>query len=181
MPNIRDFSSSNEFQPPTRTIDSDAPQGMRQELIDLFYNLVEHNNTLLREERLYQIICQSLGVRASGNPYGGYRYAAGRDLGNSDWRRAYDLICRLWPEFLRIEVTADYHHGVNRILSAYGVVWELSDEGHIQRHLPLEVQPLISATIAELNATRFAPALALLNAARDAFNPSSAVQKLKVN
>jgi hypothetical protein len=167
---FRDFSSSDEFQPPFRSIDSDAPLGMRQELIDLIFHIVEHNSPPLNEERMHRIICQSLGERASGQPYGGYRYAAGRDLSRTDWIKVYDLICRLWPEFQSAGVSEDYRQGVNRILSGYGVVWELNAEGQLQRHLPLGPQRLVDAAISELRAPRFAPALTLFNAARDAFD-----------
>jgi hypothetical protein len=59
---------------------------------------------------------------------------------------------------------------VNRILSGYGVVWELNDEGRLQRYMPREAQKLVHAAIAELRNARFAPALELFNAARDAFD-----------
>lgn len=170
MSHFRGFSSSDEFPQPVRNIDSDAPQAMRQELIDLIFHLTEHNSPPLSEERMHRIICQSLGERASGQPYGGFRYAAGRDLGGADWKRVYDLICRLWPEFQSVGVAGDYRQNVNRILSSYGVVWELNEQGRLQRHLPTQAQVMIAAAIAELNQPRFAPALILFNAAQDAFD-----------
>lgn len=138
MTNFRDFSSSDECQSVARTIDADAPLEMRQELIDLIFHIAEHNSSDLSDERMHRIICQSLGEGASGKPYGGFRYAAGRDLNNPDWPRVYDLICRIWPEFKKLGIkkivtgpsmevvhkgpVIDYREGVNRILSAYGVV-----------------------------------------------------------
>lgn len=170
MTHFRDFSSSDEFQPAVRNIDSDAPAGMRHELIDLIFHLAEHNSPPLTDKRMHRIICQSLGAPASGQPYGGFRYAAGRDLGKADWHRVYDVICRLWPEFEGAGVTEEYRQGANRILAAYGVVWELTEEGRLQRHLPTPAQTLVAAAITELRYPRFAPALTLLNAARDAFD-----------
>lgn len=170
MTHFRDFSSSDEFQPAVRNIDSDAPAGLRQELIDLIFHLAEHNSPPLIDERMHRIICQSLGVSASGQPYSGFRYAAGRDLRKADWHRVYDVICRLWPEFESAGVTGEYRQGVNRILAAYGVVWELTQEGRLQRHLPTPAQTMVAAAITELRDPRFAPALTLLNAARDAFD-----------
>ena len=70
----------------------DAQQPMRQELIDLFFGLCEQNPDSVSAERIHRIACQGLGVRASGNPYGGYRYAVGRDIGGVEWPRIYDLI-----------------------------------------------------------------------------------------
>ena len=170
MTHFRDFTSSEEFPPTVRNVDSDAPSGMRQELIDLVFHLTEHNSPPLIDERMHRIICQSLGVSASGQPYSGFRYAAGRDLGKADWHRVYDVICRLWPEFESAVVTGEYRQGVNRILAAYGVVWELTEEGRLQRHLPTPAQTMVAAAITELRDPRFAPALTLLNAARDAFD-----------
>ena len=117
-----------------------------------------------------RIICQSIGTPASGQPYGGFRYAAGRDLGKIHWLMVYDLICRLWPEFELADVIDEYRQGVNRILSGYGVVWELSEKGHLKRHLPSPAQSLVDTAITQLTAPRFAPALALMNAAQDAFD-----------
>lgn len=62
MNHFRDFSSSEEVEPPIRNIDSDAPHGMRQELIDLAFHLVEHNPSSLNEGLLYRVVCQSLGI-----------------------------------------------------------------------------------------------------------------------
>jgi hypothetical protein len=170
MTHFRDFTSSEEFQPIVRNVDSDAPIGMRQELIDLIFHLTEHNSPPLDVELMHRIICQSIGTHASGQPYGGFRYAAGRDLGRAEWPRVYDLICRLWPEFESSGISEKYYQGVNRILSGYGVVWELTQRGRLQRHLPASAQSLVETAISQLTAPQFAPALALMNAARDAFD-----------
>src|ERR1039457_3385468 len=87
MMGFREFSSSAEVGPIVRNIDSDAPLGMRQELVDLIFYLAEHYPHQPNPERLQKIICQSIGVSASGQPYGGYRYAAGRDLSKASWLR----------------------------------------------------------------------------------------------
>lgn len=170
MSNFREFSSSDEVERPVRNIDSDAPDGMRQELIDLFFHLAEHNSPPLNEGIMHRIVCQSLGERASGQPYGGFRYAAGRDFAKAHWQRVYDVICRLWPEFTKAEVGHEYRQGVNRILAGYGIVWELTEEGRLERHLLPPAQSLVATAITELREPRFAPALALLNAAREAFD-----------
>jgi len=170
MTHFRDFTSSEQFPPKIRNVDSDAPSGMRQELIDLVFYLAEHNSPPLGVELMHRIICQSIGTHASGQPYGGFRYAAARDLGRADWPRVYDLICRLWPEFEAIGITDEYCQGVNRILSGYGIVWELTEKGRLQRHLPTPAQLLVETAIAQLTAPQFAPALSLMNAARDAFD-----------
>lgn len=170
MTYFRDFSSSEEIKPKVRDIDSDAPLGMRHELTDLDFHLVEYNSPPLSEERMYRIISQSLGKRTSGQPYGGFRYAAGRDLAEADWPRVYDLICRLWLEFVQAGVTEQYRQGVNRILSGNGVIWELSQEGRLERVLPAPAQTMLMCAIANLSIPRFSPALALFNAARDAFD-----------
>jgi len=115
--NFREFSASDEVKRACPRHYSDAPDGMRQELIDLFFYLVEHNSSPLNEGIMHRIVCQSLGEIASGHPYGGFRYAAGRDFAKADWQRVYDVICRLWPEFTKAEVGHEYRSGVNRILA----------------------------------------------------------------
>lgn len=170
MSHFRDFSATNDSSPPVRNIDSDAPAGLRHELVDLIFHLAEHNSPPLNEGRMHKIICQSLGVSASGQPYGGFRYAAARDLANANWQRVYDVICRLWPEFLNAGLISQYFQGVNRILAGYGIIWELTETGRLQRHLPAQAQSLVSAAITELGHPRYAPALKLFKDARDAFD-----------
>lgn len=89
------------------------------------------------EARLHKIITQSLGFAASGQPYGGFRYAAGRDINKAEWPRVYDLICRLWAELPGV-LRPDYRTGVNRILAGYRVVWDLGEDGQLHRVLPVE-------------------------------------------
>jgi hypothetical protein len=81
---FREFSSSDHFSPPLRNIDNDAPEPMRQELVDLIFHLVEQHFPPLSDDRLYRIVCQSLGVKTSGQPYAGYRHAVGRDIAGVD-------------------------------------------------------------------------------------------------
>ncbi len=170
MTHFRDFTSSKELSPKIRNVDSDAPAGMRQEIIDLVFHITEHNSSFLDDGLIHRIICQSIGAHASGQPYGGFRYAAGRDLGKAEWPRVYDLICRLWPEFENAGLNEEYRQGVNRILTGYSVVWELTETGRLQRYLPDHAQPLVEAAITQLSTPNFVPALDLMNDARDAFD-----------
>lgn len=168
---FRDFSLSDEQIPPVRNVDSDAPEGMRNELLDLFFHFAEHHNSsTFNPDLLYRIICQSLDKRASGQPYSGYRYASGRDLGSANWHRVYDLICRLWPEFVKAGIKEEYRNGVNRILNAYGIVWELNESGQLRRVLPIEVNSQIAAAMAELSSQNYSSARTLLHTALDAYN-----------
>jgi hypothetical protein len=166
---IRGFSSQAGHTAGTRDLE-DAPQPMRQELVDLFFGLAEHNHEEVPPEHIYRVICQSLGINASGAPYSGYRYAAGRDVRGVDWPRMYDLISRLWPDFDRQGFGRQFRDGVNRILAAHGVAWELGGDGYLHRVLPIAAQVQISDAFAELNDPRYAPALALFIAARDAYD-----------
>lgn len=167
MASIRNFSSSQGLNPSVRNIDNDAPQKMRQELIDLFFNVAEQ---FIPENHLYSVISQSIGVRRSANPQAGIRHAAGRDIANVDWNRVYDLICRLWPEFNKVGYYDEYREGVNRILSGYGVVWDLDEDGYLKRVLPPSAQSQIESAIQELSQSRFEPASRLFNDARDAYD-----------
>lgn len=148
----------------------DAPRPMRQELVDLFFTLAEHSPEEVPPEHIYRATVQSLGIDASGNPYGGYRYATGRDIRNVDWPRVYDLIMRLWPDFDRHALGRQYREGVNRILAAHMIAWDLDEEGRLCRILPTEAIHQVAAALRELQAERFAPALELFNAARNAYD-----------
>jgi len=101
----------------------------------------------------------SLGVGAAGQPYGGHRYAAGRDIGRVNWPRVYDLISRLWPIYGQAQLAEAYREGVNRILAAHGVAWDLGEDGRLRRALPVPAQAQINAVFVELSDPRFAPAL----------------------
>jgi len=172
MGGIRNFTGPEGHFPAVRDIDNDAPQQMRQELIDHVFGLAEREPDVITADRLYRVIGQSLGVGVSGNPYAGYRYASGRDIRGVDWPRVYDLICRLWPEFGRVVVGFQeiYREGVNRILAAYGIAWDLGADGRLHRVLPAAAQAQIEAAITELSDPAYAPALPLFNAARDAYD-----------
>jgi hypothetical protein len=166
---IRDFSMQQGDVPPGRNVE-DAPEPMRQELIDLFFGLAEESNGAVPGERLHRVVCQSLGVGAAGQPYGGYRYATGRDIGRVNWPRVYDLISRLWPIYEQAQLAVVYREGVNRILAAHGVAWDLGEDGRLHRALPAPAQAQINAAFIELREPRFAPALQLFNAASDAYD-----------
>jgi hypothetical protein len=166
---VRDFNFNAGANPPIRNVE-DAPAPMRQEFVDLVFGLAEQNPHAVGEQRLHRIIAQSLGVGAAGQPYAGFRYAAGRDGGRAEWRRVYDLIARLWPEFNAAGLAEQYREGVNRILAAYGCAWDLSVQGHLERVLPVAAQAMVAAAFAELSNPAYAPALQLLNAARDAYD-----------
>ena len=170
MSHIRDFTD-RERPTVARNLE-DAPQEMRQELIDLFFRLVEHLDDwrLFPRGRLYQIISQSLGVRAAAEPRGDFRDFAGQVVERVEWPRVYDLISRLWVEYSSIEMANEFREGVNRILAGYGSAWELVADGRLQRVLPVPAQEQVEATFAELRAPGYAAALALFRAATDAYN-----------
>lgn len=170
MSSIRGFSIPEGHIPPIRNIE-DAPAAMRQELLDAFYLVAGQTQGQLDiDNHLYLVISQCLGVQAAGNPMGGRRQRLGRDLGNADWPRIYDLIVRLWPEFQRIGFQEIYRTEVNRVLAAHGVAWDLAEDGRLHRVLPIAGQAQVAAAFAELAAPGYAPALALANAARDAYD-----------
>lgn len=166
---IRDFSAQAGPTPETRNLE-DAPQPMRQELIDLFFSLAEHHEDEIPAEHIYRVTCQSLGNSASGVPYSGFRYAAGREVKGVEWPRVYDLISRLWPDFDRQGLGRHFREGVNRILAAYRAAWDLDEDGRMRRVLPESALVQVQAAIAELSDIRFEPALALFKAARDAYD-----------
>ena len=166
---IRDFAVNQGHVPEQRDVEG-APEGMRQELIDCIFGVAELNPGLIAEERLHRVISQSLGIAPAGNPYGGFRYAAGRDIGRVDWPRVYDLISRVFPEFDRVGFGQLYREGVNRVLAGYASAWDLSPDGRLVRVLPAAAQAQVAAAIAELNNAQYAAASALFTQARDAYD-----------
>jgi hypothetical protein len=166
---FRGFTMGGEAAQPDRTIE-DAPQELRQEIVDLAFHIAEQNPCEVSDDRIYRVICQSLGETVSGQPYGGYRYKAGRAMQSAQWPRVYDVVLRLVPDFRNVGHFEAYRDGVNRILAAHGVVWELDENGNLRRVLPSVVQAQVRAAIEEMSAPRFAPALALFEAARDAYD-----------
>jgi hypothetical protein len=133
---IRSFTSQLEDSA-GRSVDDDAPSGLRQEFIDLAFHVFE-KATKYDEAWLHKIITQSLGFSPAGSPMGGFRYAVSRDINEADWQRVYDLICRLWADLPRA-ARPYYRTGVNRILAGYRVVWDLGEDGQLHRVLPTAV------------------------------------------
>lgn len=166
---VRNFSQQEGHVPRARNVE-DASPALRRELMDLFFGLAEQNPGTISDGRVYAIIYQSLGMGFSANPYGGYRYAVGRDIGGPPWPRMYDLIARLSPEFEGAGLGGQFREGVNRILAAHGAAWELGEDGRIRRVLPIEALALVNAALLELGDARYEPARGLFNTARDAYD-----------
>lgn len=66
----RSFSSQFD-EAANRSVDDDAPFGLRQEFVDTVYFILERRPPF-DEKRLHNIVLQSLGVQPSGNPYSGF-------------------------------------------------------------------------------------------------------------
>jgi len=165
---IRSFSDQGGTSG-TRSLE-DAPLPMRQELVDLFFSLAEHNHDDIPPEHVYQVILQSLGAQpSSGLPYS-YRSLAAREVRGVDWPRVYDLIGRLWPDFDRPGFGSLFREGVNRILAAHRVAWDLDEQGDLCRVLPLAAHSQVTDAFEELNNPEYEPALTLFNAARHAYD-----------
>lgn len=170
MDNIRGFSSREGYVPPGRTLE-DAPQSMRHEFIDALYAIASLTQGQLDVDRdLYLVVEQSLGEQAAGNPMPNRRQRMGRDIGRADWPRVFDLMARLWPEFLKCGIGEQYREAVNRILAGNAVAWDLGADGQFHRVLPRDAMAQIEAAFSELRDPRYLTGLALLNAARDAYD-----------
>jgi hypothetical protein len=170
MGRMRDFSYHEGHLPPARNVE-DAPAAMRQELLDAISLVASQTKGRMDVEGdLYFVISQNLGVLAAANPMGGRRQRIGRDIGNADWPRVYDLVVRLWPEFLHVGFHEVYREEVNRVFAAHGVAWDLGDDGRLHRVLPGAVQAQINRAFMELREPQYAAALALFEAAREAYD-----------
>lgn len=170
MGGIRNFAAQQGHVPPVRNVDNDVPPAMRQEILAATYDLLPLCGAALTEAELYYGIEQMLGVQAAGNPMAGWRQRLGRDLGNAQWVRIYDVISWLWAQFRRPGLQEVFRQNINQILAAHGTAWDLGQEGQLLRVLPAAAQGQIVAAIAELGDARYAPALALFTAARDAYD-----------
>ena len=166
---IRDFSRQH-VAAPERNVDNDAPREMRGELVDFFFRLANDSGGQIQPRAIYEATGLMLGVGLTANPYGGYPARVSRDINGANWWRVYDWISRLWQEFERVGLADQFREGVNVVLGAHGVVWELDGAGHWQRILAEPLRQQVALGIAELGADEFAPALDLFNAATDAFN-----------
>jgi hypothetical protein len=160
--------------PENRTVDNDAPAGMRLELIDSVFNLAEANqynrDDAVAEGQLYRVLVQSMGLaQAPANPMNGFRNGAGRQMRELPWPRVYDLICRWFGEFPP-DLQGEYVERVNILLSGYRIVWELRADGTLHRILPQPVQAQVEATFTGLRDPRFAAARGSLRAAFDAYD-----------
>jgi len=166
---IRGFSSAGGHVPPNRTVDNEAPAGLRQELVDVIFHVGSLTDRLT-EEHLFRVSCQSLGIQAAGNPYGGFRHTLGRDVASVPWERVYDLICRLWAEFERVGYHLAYRDAVNRLLGSYGIAWDLDEGGILRRVVPPPVAQQVTEVIRELEQPRFAGAQAIIAHAVEAYD-----------
>ena len=118
MTSFREVSSSEGLLPKERTVDSDAPREFRNEIVDLVFSLAD---APVSEEHFYRLMTQNIGASVAGNPYGGYRYAIGRDLGRADWIRVYDLLPRLADEFHKAGLFEKFRSNLNRVLAGNAI------------------------------------------------------------
>jgi hypothetical protein len=164
---FREFSASEGLLPRERTVDSDAPREFRNELVDVVFSLA---NEHIGEEHFYRLMTQNIGASVAGNPYGGYRYAIGRDLGRANWVRVYDLLPRLADEFRRAGLFEKFRSNLNRILAGNAIAWDMDEVGKLVRVLPEEAATSVRVAVRELARPRFEAAHKLLLDAIDAYN-----------
>jgi len=171
---LRDFSQRH-VAPVERNIDNDAPGALRNELVDLFFDLAERSFrgegvAQIQPGAIHDITGLMLGVGIAGQPYGGYKVRVARDIGNAPWPRVYDWISRLWPEYERAGFGVPFREGVNTVLAANGVVWDLNETGHLERVLAEPLRQQVNAASTALAAPEFAAAREVFELALQAFN-----------
>lgn len=137
---IRDFGRRH-LAPVPRNVDDDAPEAMGNEFVDFFFDLSGRSvrgEDLARVEpvTIHNVTGLMLGAGIAGQPYGGYEVRVARDIRRADWPRVYDWISRFWTIFEPAGFGHDFRLGVNAILAANGVVWDLDEAGHLVRILP---------------------------------------------
>ena len=171
---LRDFSQRH-VAPVERNIDNDAPGAMRNELVDFFFDLAERSFRgegvgQIQPGAIHDITGLMLGVGIAGQPYGGYKVRVARDIGNAPWPRVYDWISRLWPEYERAGFGVLFREGVNTVLAANGVVWDLNETGHLERILEEPLRQQVIAASAVLAAPEFVAAREVFELGLQAFN-----------
>jgi hypothetical protein len=171
---LRAFSQRHVEAVP-RAIDNDAPAGMRSELVDFFFDMSERSFLgegikQIQPSDLHETTALMLGLHVAGNPYGGYKVRAARDIRNADWPRVYDWILRLWPMFQQAGFAGPFVEGVNTILAAYGVVWDFRDDGSFERVLPPVLLQQIATAATLLAGPGFEGARQTFELALQAFN-----------
>lgn len=163
----------NPEAPETRTIDNDAPAGLRLEFLDTVFNLIDTDpEKRVTDWQLYKVLKQSMGLSmAPDNPMAGPRGGSGapRQLKDLPWPRIYDLICRWWIEF-PADMRPEYQNRVNILLSAYQIAWDLLDDGQLHRVLPAAIQSQIETMFKELSQPRFHAALVLFRESMKAYD-----------
>ena len=118
----------------------------------------------------YRTAVQSLGVLPAGEPYGGVERGLGREIARATWHEVYDLMVRLWPDFDEVGCGADYLDGVRRILSAYGIAWDMDDGGQLHGAMHPVAQARVDAALAVLSGAAFGDARRIFNDARTAYD-----------
>ena len=168
----RDFSASGEFSLPERNVDDDAPLNMRAEWIgQVFYRATSSLSGSPTVKQVYDTINSALGIPDPAvDPNGGLQKRATTHLNSVHWIRFYDLVVLFWKIFKAEGEEGDYRDGVNKLLGSYGIVWELSADGKLERVLPVTVAQELSAAVQELQQPDYEPAAELMAHARDAFN-----------
>jgi len=164
-------------EPNNRTVDNDAPAGLRLEVIDSIFELANMTprgpyagDGAVTEGQLYRVLKQSMGLAlAPDNPMNGFRGGAARQMRDIAWERFYDLLCRWWQEFPE-GFREEYRRRVNALLAAYRIVWDFRADGTLHRVIPAPVQAQVDTAFAELGNPRFEAARISLRAGLDAYD-----------
>jgi hypothetical protein len=165
---IREFS---QRRGPARERNvEDAPFELRNELVDFFFYLADESQGRLQPLVIYEATGLMLGVGIAANPMATYRARVSRDIRNAEWPRVFDWISRLWPEFDGVQLADEFINGVNTLLAAYGVVWELDGMARWVRVLAEPLRQQVTSAFVELDRAGFEPSRQLFVAATDAFN-----------
>lgn len=165
---INSFSGEH-LPPPRRTVDDNAPQAMRGQLIDIAFRLAESLGQP-SPRCLYEATGLLLTGSITANPYGGYRTRVSRDVAAAEWPRVYDWVSRLLAEFRNAGQGEVFRDEVNRVVASFGVVWDVDAEGRWTRDIPGPLRRAVDAAIRDLGRPEFRSALDLFSAAEDAFN-----------
>lgn len=76
----------------------------------------------------------------------------------------------MWEELTGWQLNRDFEAGVNRLLRAYRISWDLGEDGQLHRVLPPAARTQVEATFRELSEPRFTAALGSFRAGMKAYD-----------
>jgi AbiJ N-terminal domain 4 len=152
---------------PSQPIFEDAPKRLR-------YFVLEYLRNTIHDHEAVALVARALCLPE----------LIGSGAGRTVWEtlQPYIFKCEWWEVYNILEATyvdlaeksdgweEDFAEKLNRVFSEESIGWKMDPRGRLQRLLPEAIQVEAERVFGELQIPRFAPALAHMQAAHDAYN-----------